>query len=99
MPVSQTNSRVVYDALKKCGIGMVSALPETWLVHLLLSYVSQYGAAEEGNLFPDEREIRERLGAIARFYGNQIGVKYGEPFVVKEAMQVHDIVAMPVRSM
>ena len=35
MPVSQTNSRVVYDALKKCGIGLVSALPETWLVHLI----------------------------------------------------------------
>jgi sulfopyruvate decarboxylase subunit alpha len=35
MPVSQANSRVVYDALKKCGIGLVSALPETWLVHLI----------------------------------------------------------------
>jgi sulfopyruvate decarboxylase subunit alpha len=35
MPVSQTNSGVVYQALKKCGIGLVSALPETWLVHLI----------------------------------------------------------------
>src|SRR5438270_11207797 len=35
MTVSQTNSRVVYDALKKCGIGLLSALPETWLVHLI----------------------------------------------------------------
>jgi bacillithiol biosynthesis deacetylase BshB1 len=66
----------------------------------LLSYVSQYGeTAEGGTLFPNEQEIRDRLGAIARFYGNQIGVKYGEPFVVKEAIQVEDIVAMPVRSM
>jgi bacillithiol biosynthesis deacetylase BshB1 len=65
----------------------------------LLSYRSQYGATEEGSaLFPDEVEIRDRLGAIARFYGNQIGVKYGEPFVVKEAIQIDDIVAMPVRS-
>lgn len=65
----------------------------------LLSYVSQYGeVAEGGALFPNEQEIRERLGAIARFYGNQIGVKYGEPFVVKEAIQIDDIVAMPVRS-
>jgi bacillithiol biosynthesis deacetylase BshB1 len=65
----------------------------------LLSYASQYGAVSEGeNLFPDEAEIRERLGAIARFYGNQIGVKYGEPFVVKEAIRIDDIVAMPVRS-
>jgi N-acetylglucosamine malate deacetylase 1 len=65
----------------------------------LLSYASQYGSAVEGSaLFPDEGEIRERLGAIARFYGNLIGVRYGEPFVVKEAMRIDDIVAMPVRS-
>src|SRR5436309_15173718 len=35
MPVSRTNSQAVYDALKKCGVGLVSALPETWLVHLV----------------------------------------------------------------
>jgi N-acetylglucosamine malate deacetylase 1 len=65
----------------------------------LLSYTSQYGQVEEGGtLFPNEQEIRERLGAIARFYGNQIGVQYGEPFVVKEAIEIGDIVAMPVRS-
>ena len=65
----------------------------------LLSYVSQYGESTEGGtLFPNEAEIRDRLGAIARFYGNQIGVRYGEPFVVKEAMRIDDIVAMPVRS-
>jgi bacillithiol biosynthesis deacetylase BshB1 len=65
----------------------------------LFSYASQYGAAEQGSgLFPTEQEIRERLGAIARFYGNLIGVRYGEPFVVKEAIEVGDIVAMPVRS-
>jgi bacillithiol biosynthesis deacetylase BshB1 len=66
----------------------------------LLSYTSQYGEMIEGGaLFPNEQEIRERLGAVARFYGNQIGVKYGEPFVVKEVMQVDDIVSMGARSM
>jgi N-acetylglucosamine malate deacetylase 1 len=65
----------------------------------LLSYVSQYGTTTEGaGLFPQEKEIRDRLGAIARFYGNLIGAEYGEPFVVKEAMRVDDIVAMGVRS-
>ncbi len=65
----------------------------------LLSYRSQYGAtAEGGELFPQEQEIRERLGAVARFYGNLIGVKYGEPFVVKETMVVDDVVAMGGRS-
>jgi bacillithiol biosynthesis deacetylase BshB1 len=65
----------------------------------LLAYSSQYGGGTEGgNLFPDEQEIRGRLGAVARFYGNLVGVKYGEPFVVKEAMIVEDVVAMGGRS-
>ena len=66
----------------------------------LLAYRSQYGeAAEGGTLFPDEAEIRERLAAVARFYGNLIGVKYGEPFVVKETFRIDDVVAFPVRSL
>lgn len=65
----------------------------------LLSYTSQYGSSEEGSdLFPSHTEIRERLSAIGRYYGNLIGVKYGEPFVVKECMEVEDVVGMPVRS-
>jgi len=35
MPVSEPNSRIVYGALKDAGIGLISALPETWLVHLV----------------------------------------------------------------
>jgi sulfopyruvate decarboxylase subunit alpha len=35
MPVSEANSRVVYGALKASGVKVVSALPETWLVHLI----------------------------------------------------------------
>jgi sulfopyruvate decarboxylase subunit alpha len=35
VPVSQTSSEGVYAALKAAGIGLVSALPETWLVHLI----------------------------------------------------------------
>ena len=35
MPVSLTSSKVIYDALKECDIRMLSALPETWLVHLI----------------------------------------------------------------
>jgi bacillithiol biosynthesis deacetylase BshB1 len=65
----------------------------------LFSYESQYGeSGEASGLFPRQQEIRERLTAIARFYGNLIGVRYGEPFVVKETMRVDDIVAMEVRS-
>jgi sulfopyruvate decarboxylase subunit alpha len=35
MPVSTANSRVVYEALKACDVRLMSALPETWLVHLI----------------------------------------------------------------
>ena len=34
MPVSVTNSQIIFDALKSIGVGLISALPETWLVHL-----------------------------------------------------------------
>ena len=33
-PISASHSKAVYDALKACGVRIVSALPETWLVHL-----------------------------------------------------------------
>jgi bacillithiol biosynthesis deacetylase BshB1 len=96
-------SKILYSSLyadvKPSFIVDISAQFERRMT-ALLSYVSQYGeTAEGGTLFPNEAEIRDRLGAIARFYGNQIGVKFGEPFVVKEAIQMDDIVAMPVRSM
>ena len=35
MPVSLANSRLIYDALKACDVKIISALPETWLVHLI----------------------------------------------------------------
>src|SRR6187397_3394534 len=34
-PVSTTSSRLIYEALKASDIRLVSALPETWLVHLI----------------------------------------------------------------
>ncbi len=35
MPVSQTSSTLIYQCLKDAGVRIVSALPETWLVHLI----------------------------------------------------------------
>lgn len=35
-PVSTVHSRLIYDALKACGIGLMSALPETWLAGAIL---------------------------------------------------------------
>lgn len=65
----------------------------------LFAYESQYGEQKDGKgLFPNKSEITERLAAISRFYGNQIGVRYGEPFVVKETMAVDDVVTLGPRS-
>jgi bacillithiol biosynthesis deacetylase BshB1 len=95
-------SKILYAALyadvKPSFIVDISAQFERRM-QALFAYGSQYGeVAEGGSLFPTQEEIRDRLGAIARFYGNQIGVRYGEPFIVKEAMQIDDVVSMPVRS-
>ena len=35
MPVSTTHSKLIYETLKAIGVRIVSALPETWLVHLI----------------------------------------------------------------
>jgi LmbE family N-acetylglucosaminyl deacetylase len=88
----------LYTNIKPSFVVDISAQFERRMA-ALLSYTSQYGdTSEGGGLFPQAPEIRERLGAIARFYGNLIGVRYGEPFMVNEAIEITDIVAMPVRS-
>ncbi|MGI8746514.1 MAG: bacillithiol biosynthesis deacetylase BshB1 [Bryobacteraceae bacterium] len=66
----------------------------------LFSYESQYGEQHDATqLFPSQTEIRDRLAGIARFYGNLIGVKYGEPFVVRETLRIDDITTIAVRSL
>src|SRR4029077_19892597 len=35
MPVPERNSRAVYNGLKRSEVKIISALPETWLVHLI----------------------------------------------------------------
>ena len=43
-------------------------------------------------------ELEQEMGLIARYYGRMIGVRYGEPFLVRELMRVDDVVEMAVRS-
>lgn len=68
-------------------------------VQSLLAYRSQYSDQASGSgLFPKEAEIREKLTAMAGFYGLLAGVRYGEPFVQKEVGLVEDLLAIPVQS-
>jgi bacillithiol biosynthesis deacetylase BshB1 len=50
------------------------------------------------NVFLAIDRLEDQMNQLARHYGQMIGVKYGEPFLIKELMQVHDIVKMDVRS-
>jgi N-acetylglucosamine malate deacetylase 1 len=44
-------------------------------------------------------ELQDEMNQLARHYGQMIGVRYGEPFLIKELMKVDDIVRMEVRSL
>jgi bacillithiol biosynthesis deacetylase BshB1 len=65
----------------------------------ILAYKSQFADQEAGHgIFPAHAEIRDRVEAMARFYGLLAGVKYAEPFVQKEVGLVDDLAAIPVKS-
>ncbi len=65
----------------------------------ILAYSSQFSAQKDmQNLFPSRRDLRERVASLSRHFGLMIGVRYGEPFVMREVAAVDDIVDMPVRS-
>jgi bacillithiol biosynthesis deacetylase BshB1 len=68
----------------------------------ILAYESQFrppkGTQESKKVFLPLDELEERMNFTARHYGRMIGVKYAEGFVVKEILQVDDVVKMPVRS-
>jgi len=65
----------------------------------ILCYSSQFSPRRDvQSLFPSRADLRERVGSLARHFGLMIGVRYGEPFIMREVAAVDDIVAMPVRS-
>jgi len=65
----------------------------------IFAYQSQYQDQKAGAKdFPAHDEIRERVAAMANFYGLMAGVKYAEPFVMKEVGLVDDLTMIPVQS-
>lgn len=67
----------------------------------ILAYLSQFNPPKRGarsKVFLPLDELEERMNFVARHYGRMIGVKYAEGFVIKEIVQVDDVVKMPVRS-
>ena len=65
----------------------------------LMAYRSQYEDQQAGSgLFPRHEEIRERIAAMAGYYGLLAGARYAEPFVQKEVGLVDDLLSLPVQS-
>src|SRR5277367_375375 len=68
----------------------------------ILAYRSQFRpAASErkgGRVYLAIDELEEQMNQLSRHFGQMIGVKYGEPFLVKELMIVEDVVSLGVRS-
>jgi N-acetylglucosamine malate deacetylase 1 len=64
-------------------------------------YGSQFrpkGADRRSKVYIPLDRLSDQMELIARYYGELIGVRYGEPFLVKELMQVDDVVGLTVRS-
>ena len=68
----------------------------------ILSYASQFRPvkkARRSKVALPLDELEGRMNDTARYYGRMIGVKFAEGFIVKEVMQVDDLLRLPVRSM
>jgi N-acetylglucosamine malate deacetylase 1 len=63
------------------------------------AYKSQFTDQEAGRSdFPPQAEIRERVAAMASYYGMLVGVRYAEPFLQKEVGLIEDLMSIPVKS-
>lgn len=67
----------------------------------ILAYASQFRPAaseRKQRVYLAVDELDSKMDLLARRNGDLIGVKYGEPFLQKELMQIEDVVTLPVRS-
>jgi hypothetical protein len=61
----------------------------------ILSYKSQFHHQDKAEFGDDETllsrpEFLDRIATRDKQYGTYIGVKYGEPFLVREAIKIND---------
>jgi bacillithiol biosynthesis deacetylase BshB1 len=67
----------------------------------ILAYASQFKPprqARRSKVHLPLDELEQEVNLISSHYGRMIGVQYAEPFLVREILQVDDVVKMPVRS-
>ena len=88
----------LYADVRPTFVVDISAQFETRFASLM-AYRSQYADQAAGSgLFPRQAEIRERVAAMAGYFGVLAGVQYAEPFVQKEVGLVEDLLSLPVQS-
>lgn len=67
----------------------------------IMAYTSQFRPTARDRRsrvhIPLDRLVHQ-MELTARFYGEMTGVQYAEPFLVKEVMEIDDVVNLPVRS-
>src|ERR1700730_100085 len=67
----------------------------------ILAYQSQFRPAKserKHRVYLAIDELEQQMNQLSRHFGLMIGVKYGEPFLVKELMSIDDVVTLGVRS-
>jgi N-acetylglucosamine malate deacetylase 1 len=67
----------------------------------ILAFASQFRPAKgepKSKVFLAIDRLEDEMAQLARHYGQMIGVKYGEPFLSRELMQVDDVMKLGVRS-
>jgi N-acetylglucosamine malate deacetylase 1 len=67
----------------------------------ILAFGSQFRSGKgeaKSKVFLAIDRLEEEMNQLARHYGRMIGVRYGEGFVMKEMIQVEDLMGLPVRS-
>jgi len=67
----------------------------------ILAYASQFKPPKRerrSKVYLPLDQLEQEVHLIARYYGQMIGVQYAEPFLVREVMQIEDVVKLSVRS-
>jgi N-acetylglucosamine malate deacetylase 1 len=66
------------------------------------AYTSQFSPTKKerkSKVFLPLDRLAQHVAMLASYYGEMAGVQYAEPFLVKEVMQVDDVVDMRIRSL
>jgi bacillithiol biosynthesis deacetylase BshB1 len=68
----------------------------------ILAYRSQFRPTRtlaKSKVYLPLDELEESMHMVARHFGQMAGVRYAEPFLVREIMLVEDVATIPVRSL